>query len=208
MIRPLCLLPFPFYLLPMALDDILLEAEEKMIKSTEVIQTEFGGIRTGKASPDLVTNIMVEAYGTHMRLKEMAAVTTPDSRLILIQPWDATTVDAIRKALEESKLGITPQVDGKLIRLPIPPLSEERRQDLVKAVRKMAEEGRVSIRANRRHAIDEIKKIQKAGEITEDQLAGRRKGSPETHRPVRRRNRKRPRRQGSRVAEGVTARSS
>ena len=115
---------------------------------------------------------MVDAYGTHMRLKELAAVTTPDSRLILIQPWDATNVDPIRKALEESKLGISPQIDGKLIRLPIPPLSEERRQDLVKAVRKIAEEGRVSIRANRRHAMDEVKKIQKAGEITEDQLAG------------------------------------
>jgi ribosome recycling factor len=155
----------------MALDDILLEAEEKMMKSAEVIQAEFGGVRTGKASPDLVTNLMVEAYGTHMRLKELAAITTPDPRLILIQPWDASTVEAVRKGIEESKLGITPQIDGKLIRLPIPPLSEERRQDLVKAVRKMAEEGRVSIRANRRHAIDEIKKIQKAGEITEDQLA-------------------------------------
>ncbi|MCE0499485.1 MAG: ribosome recycling factor [Methylacidiphilales bacterium] len=155
----------------MALDDILLEAEEKMIKSAEVIQHEFAGVRTGKASPELVTNLMVEAYGTNMRLKELAAVTTPDPRLVQIQPWDASTVEPIRKAIEESKLGITPQVDGKLIRLPIPSLSEERRQDLVKAVRKMAEEGRVSIRANRRHAIDEIKKIQKAGEITEDQLA-------------------------------------
>src|SRR5208282_1397307 len=116
----------------MALDDILLEAEEKMIKSTEVIQTEFAGVRTGKASPDLVTNLMVESYGTHMRLKEIAAVTTPDSRLIQIQPWDVGNVEAIRKALEESKLGISPQVDGKIIRLPIPPLSEERRQDLVK----------------------------------------------------------------------------
>ena len=155
----------------MALDDILLETEEKMIKSTEVIEQEFAGVRTGKASPDLVTNLMVEAYGSNMRLRELAAVTTPDARLIMIQPWDAGTVDAVRKAIEESKLGITPQVDGKLIRLPIPPLSEERRQDLVKAVRKMAEEGRVSIRANRRHAMDEIKKIQKSGEITEDQLA-------------------------------------
>ncbi len=141
-----------------------------MIKSTEVIGSEFAGIRTGKASPDLVANIMVDAYGTHMRLKELAAVTTPDPRLLLIQPWDAGTVDAVRKAIEESKLGISPQVDGKLIRLPIPPLSEERRQDLVKAVRKLAEEGRVSIRANRRHAIDEAKKIQKSGEITEDEL--------------------------------------
>src|SRR6201996_6662941 len=100
----------------MALDDILLEAEEKMMKSTEVIQTEFAGVRTGKASPDLVTNLTVEAYGSHMRLKEVAAVTTPDPRIILIQPWDAATVDAVRKAIEESKLGITPQVDGKLIR--------------------------------------------------------------------------------------------
>ena len=155
----------------MALDDILLEAEEKMLKSTEVIQGEFAGIRTGKASPDLVTNIMVEAYGINMRLKEMAAVTTPDPRLILIQPWDANNVDPIRMALEQSKLGITPLIDGKLIRLPIPPLSEERRQDLVKATKKIAEEGRVAIRATRRHAMDEAKKIQKAGEITEDQLA-------------------------------------
>jgi ribosome recycling factor len=155
----------------MALDDILLEAEEKMLKSTEVIQGEFASIRTGKASPDLVTNIMVEAYGTHMRLKEMAAVTTPDPRLILIQPWDGANVDPIRTALEQSKLGITPMVDGKLIRLPIPPLSEERRQDLVKAVKKIAEEGRVSIRATRRHALDEAKRIQKAGELTEDELA-------------------------------------
>jgi ribosome recycling factor len=154
----------------MALDDILLEAEEKMLKSTEVIQGEFAGIRTGKASPDLVTNIMVEAYGVQMRLKEMAAVTTPDPRLILIQPWDGNNVDPIRAALEQSKLGITPMVDGKLIRLPIPQLSEERRQDLVKAVKKIAEEGRVAIRASRRHAIDEVKKIQKAGEITEDEL--------------------------------------
>ena len=154
----------------MTFDDVLLDTEDKMIKAVEFVKTEFGGVRTGKASPDLVTNLMVESYGTHMRLKELAAVTTPDSRLILIQPWDAGTVDAVRKALEESKLGITPQVDGKLIRLPIPPLSEERRQDLVKAVRKMAEEGRVSIRANRRHALDELKKIQKSGEITEDQL--------------------------------------
>ena len=154
----------------MALDDILLDAEEKMMKSLDVIQAEFAGIRTGKASPDLVTNLMVEAYGTNMRLRELAAVTTPDSRLIVIQPWDAGTVDAVRKALEESKLGISPQVEGKTIRLPIPPLSEERRQDLVKAVRKLAEEGRVSIRANRRHAMDEVKKSEKTGEITEDQL--------------------------------------
>ena len=186
----------------MALDDILLDAEEKMIKSTEVIATEFAGIRTGKASPDLVTNLMVEAYGTHMRLKELAAVTTPDPRLILIQPWDAGTVDAVRKALEESKLGISPQVDGKLIRLPIPPLSEERRQDLVKATRKLAEEGRVSIRACRRHAMDEVEENPESRRDHRGPARRRRKGSPETDRPVRRSDRKSPRRQRGRVDEG------
>lgn len=156
----------------MALDDILLEAEEKMMKSVEVVHQEFNSVRTGKASPDLVNHITVDAYGVHMKLKEVAAITTPDARLIQIQPWDAGNVEPIRKAIEESKIGINPIVDGKLIRLPIPELSQDRRQELVKSIRKMAEEGRVSIRSNRRHALDEVKKIQKAGEITEDQLEG------------------------------------
>ena len=155
----------------MALDDILLEAEEKMIKTTEVIEHEFASIRTGKASPDLVTHITVDVYGTSMKMREVAAVTTPDPRLIMIQPWDASNVDPIRKALETSNIGITPQVDGKLIRLPIPELSEERRKELVKTIGKVAEEGRVAIRSTRRHAIDEAKKLQKDGKITEDQLA-------------------------------------
>jgi ribosome recycling factor len=106
-----------------------------------------------------------------MKMRDVAAITTPDARLIVIQPWDAANVDPIRKALEESKIGITPQIDGKIIRLPMPQPSEERRQELVKSIGKMAEEGRVSIRANRRHALDEVKKIQKEGKITEDQLA-------------------------------------
>jgi ribosome recycling factor len=155
----------------MALDDILFTAEEKMEKSVEVLKTEFSSIRTGKASPELVNHMHVDVYGTSMQLKEIAAITTPDSRLIMIQPWDVSNVDPIRKAIEESKLGISPQVDGKIIRLPIPPLSEERRIDLVKSLKKLAEEGRVAIRASRRSAMDEIKKIQKAGEITEDQLS-------------------------------------
>jgi len=154
----------------MALDDVLLDAEEKMVKAIEFVKTEFGGVRTGKASPDLVNNLTVLAYGSHMKLKELAAVTTPDSRMVMIQPWDVGTVDAVRKAIEESKLGISPLVDGKLIRLPIPPLSEERRKDLVKSIGKMAEEGRVALRGVRRHALDEAKKLQKDGEITEDDL--------------------------------------
>ncbi|SDT86411.1 ribosome recycling factor [Verrucomicrobium sp. GAS474] len=154
----------------MALDDVLLEGEEKMIKALEFLKTEFGGVRTGKASPDLVNNLTVVAYDSHMKLKEVAAVTTPDPRMVMIQPWDAGTVDAIRKAIEESKLGISPIIDGKIIRLPIPALSEERRNDLVKTIRKMAEEGRVALRAVRRIAIDEAKKLQKDGDITEDDL--------------------------------------
>jgi ribosome recycling factor len=153
----------------MALDDVLLEVEEKMEKSTAMVKQEFSAVRTGKASPDLVAHLRVETYGSNMALRDIAAITTPDARLIVIQPWDVGNVDPIRKAIEESKLGINPRIDGKIIRLPIPPLSEERRQDLVKAVRKLAEEGRISIRANRRHAIDEIKKLQKEGDITEDE---------------------------------------
>lgn len=155
----------------MALDDILFEAEEKMEKSAGVVHSEFATIRTGKASPDLVSHITVDCYGTSMKLRDIAAITTPDPRLVAVQPWDAGNVEPIRKALEESKLGITPLIDGKMIRLPIPQLSEERRQELIKGIRKIAEEGRVSIRSSRRHAIDEIKKIQKEGKITEDQLA-------------------------------------
>ncbi|MEM1059413.1 MAG: ribosome recycling factor [Verrucomicrobiota bacterium] len=153
------------------MDDVLLETEEKMLKTTEVLKEELASIRTGKASPDLVSHIRVDAYGTSMILRDMAAITTPEPRLIVIQPWDVSNVDPIRKALEENKsLGITPLVDGKIIRLPIPELSEERRTEMVKMTKRIAEEGRVAIRASRRHGIDEAKKMQKAGELTEDLL--------------------------------------
>jgi ribosome recycling factor len=154
----------------MAQDEILMEAEEKMEKSLHKVQEDFGGVRTGKASSALVENIKIETYGTHMRLKELAGITTPEPRLILVQPWDAGNVDPIRKALEEAKIGVTPQVDGKLIRLPIPELSEERRKELVKVVRKIAEDCRVAVRHIRRDALDMLKKEQKEGSITEDGL--------------------------------------
>lgn len=154
----------------MALDDILLDTEEKMMKSTEAVLNEFSRVRTGKASPDLVIGLTINAYGSLMKMREVAAVTTPSHDMIMIQPWDASNIDPIRKAIEESKIGITPQIDGKVIRLPIPPLSAERRQELVKTVHRMSEEGRVAIRANRRYGMEELKKIEKAGEITEDQL--------------------------------------
>ncbi len=155
----------------MTLDDVLLETEEKMSKTVEFVTKEFASVRTGKASPALVENITVEAYpGTMMRMRELAGITTPEARLLLIQPWDAATVDPIRKALESSSLGITPQVDGKLIRIPFPELSQQRREELVKVIKKMAEEQRVAIRHARRDGLDAAKKLQKDGKITEDDL--------------------------------------
>ncbi len=154
----------------MALDDILLEAEEKMMKTTEVVQNEFSSVRTGKASPALVENLMVDAYGVQMSIKQLAGITTPESRLLVLQAFDPSNVQAIEKALRESKLGISPVVDGKVIRLPIPELSEERRKELGKLVKKMSEDGRVAIRHVRRDALEAAKKIQKEGSISEDEL--------------------------------------
>ena len=143
-----------------------------MEKGVEYMNHEFSSLRTGKASPGLVENLDVAAYGTSMKLKQLALITTPEPRLLLIQPFDASVTRDIEKALIESKLGITPAVEGKLIRLPIPELSEERRKDLVKAARHMAEEARVRVRGARRNGMDLVKKIEKDGEITEDERRG------------------------------------
>src|SRR5213079_826017 len=139
-----------------------------MEKSVDHMVHEFSAVRTGKASTNLVENVDVEAYGSAMKLKQLALITTPEPRLLVVQPFDVGTVKDIERALKESKIGITPAVDGKLIRLPIPELSEERRKELVKTVRHMAEEARIRVRSARRAGIDQVKKIEKAGEITED----------------------------------------
>lgn len=141
-----------------------------MEKALEYLQQEFSSVRTGKAHPALVENIEAEAYGSQMRIKQLAVITTPEPRLIVIQPFDASTVKAIEKGIKESKLGIMPAVDGKLIRIRIPELSEERRRELVKATKGMAEDSRVRIRGVRRDALDQLKKLQKEGKITEDDL--------------------------------------
>jgi ribosome recycling factor len=154
----------------MTADEILLEAELAMEKSVDYMIHEFASVRTGKASPALVENVDVHAYGASMKLKQLALITTPEPRLLVLQPFDAGTVRDIEKALKESKIGITPLVDGKVIRLPIPELSEERRKDLVKSLHHMAEEARVRVRANRRTAMDETKKLAKEGGFAEDQL--------------------------------------
>ncbi len=154
----------------MSRDDIVLEAEMTMEKSVDYMVHEFSAVRTGKASPALVENVDVQAYGSSMKLKQLALITTPEPRLLVVQPFDASTVQDIERALKESNIGISPMVDGKLIRLPIPELSEERRKDLVKSLGKMAEEARVRVRANRRTALDDAKKLKTNGDLTEDGL--------------------------------------
>jgi ribosome recycling factor len=154
----------------MDLDEVLLEAEGAMEKAVEFMTHEFSSIRTGKASPALVENLDVEAYGSNMKLKQVALITTPEARLIVIQPFDASTTRDIERAINESRLGIAPAVDGKIIRIPIPELSEERRRDLVKTIKQISEESKVRVRACRREAMDAAKKMQKDGDITEDDL--------------------------------------
>jgi len=154
----------------MALDDILLEAEEKMTKTEEVVQHEFAGVRTGKANPSLVENILVEVYGSHMRIRELAGITTPEPRMLMIQPWDASTLHPIEKAIQKANLGMNPAVQGKFIRIALPELSEERRHEFVKIVKKMTEDGRVAIRHVRRDAIEALKKESKQGGVSEEDL--------------------------------------
>ena len=162
--------PRPPEIAMMSADDILLEAEMAMEKSVDYMVHEFAAVRTGKASPALVENVDVQAYGANMKLKQLALITTPEARLLVVQPFDAGTLQDIERALKESKIGINPAVDGKIIRLPIPELSEERRKDLVRSLGKMAEEARVRVRANRHAALDEAKKLKASGGLTEDGL--------------------------------------
>lgn len=149
-------------------DEILLEAEEKMIKTDEFVQHEFTGVRTGKASPAMVENLMAEVYGSQMRIRELAGITTPEPRMLVITPWDATALHAIEKAIQKSSIGINPVIHGKAIRLILPELSTERRQEMVKMAHKMAEEGRVAIRHVRRDAMEQLRKAKSAG-LAEDQ---------------------------------------
>lgn len=153
----------------MTLDDILLEAEEKMMKTEQVVLHEFSGVRTGKASPALVENVLVDAYGSQMRIRELAGITTPEPRMLVIQPWDANTLHPIEKALQKANLGMNPAIHGKAIRLYFPELSEERRVEFVKIAKKMAEDGRVAIRHVRRDAMDQLKKHAHDSGVTEDE---------------------------------------
>lgn len=149
-------------------DEVLLDADDKMEKSVEHLQQGLSGLRTGKASPALVDGISAECYGTQTRLNQMSLISTPEPRLIVIKPYDPSTLPAIEKAILAANIGVTPLNDGRLIRVPIPELSEERRKDLTKVANRMGEEARVAIRAVRREANDAIKALEKNSKISED----------------------------------------
>ena len=143
--------------------------EEKMKKSVEAVERDFGAVRAGRANASVLNRIQVDYYGTPTPIQQIAAVASPDPRTLLITPWDASALKGIEKAIQESDLGINPQNDGKSIRLAFPQLTEERRKDLTKQVRKYCEEGKVALRNIRRDAMEDFKKKKKAAEITEQQ---------------------------------------
>ncbi len=151
------------------LDDIYLEADEKMSKVIAAFQREMASLRAGRANPSLLDRIEVDYYGTATPLNQLAGISAPEPRLLVIQPWDKNAMGEIEKAILKSDLGLTPNNDGSVIRLAIPQLTEERRKELVKFVRKKSEESKVSIRNIRRDANDSIKKLEKASEISEDE---------------------------------------
>ncbi|MCK4519186.1 MAG: ribosome recycling factor [Candidatus Omnitrophica bacterium] len=149
-------------------DQIMKEAEQKMKKTLEITQGEFSAIHTGRASRSLVEGLKVDYYGSQTPLKQLANISTPEARLIIIQPWDPSSVEPIEKAIFKSDLGLTPNNDGKVIRVNVPQLTQERRENLVKIVKSLAEEGKVAIRAVRRDANEKVKKAKNSSDITED----------------------------------------
>jgi len=153
------------------LESLYKECREKMKKSVEVIRHELASIRTGRASTALLDGIKVDYYGNPTPLNQVANITVPEARLLVIQPWEKNMLPVIEKAILASSLGLNPSNDGQVIRLPIPPMSEDRRKEMARVVSKLAEEGRISIRNVRREFNDRIKKMEKDGEISKDNAA-------------------------------------
>lgn len=145
------------------------ESKKKMSKAADSTRHEFQNIRTGRASIALVEGMLVDYYNTPTPLKSLASISTPDARTIAIQPWDASVINEIDKAIQKSGLGLTPVNDGRVIRMQIPPLTDERRQELTRLVKKVAEEGRISVRNARHEAIEQLKKLEKSKAISEDE---------------------------------------
>lgn len=152
------------------LDDVYRDTESKMKKALEATTNDFASIRTGRASPQLLDRLQVDAYGSSVPIKNVASVNSPDGRSLLVTAFDKSLVGAIRKSIETSDLGLNPNVDGATIRLSIPPLTEERRKDLVKLIKKKSEEHKVAVRNIRHKANDDVKALAKGGTITDDQI--------------------------------------
>src|SRR6186997_1807504 len=152
----------------MAIEDLVQDAGRRMDKSVEAAQAEFATLRTGRASPALLDRVQIDYYGQQTPLKQLATIGAPEPRMLTIQPFDPNSVSTIERAIQESDLGLTPSNDGKLIRLPIPQLTEERRKELVKVVRNMAEEHRVAVREVRRDALRHLQELTKKGEVGDD----------------------------------------
>jgi ribosome recycling factor len=150
------------------IDELLVDARERMSKSVESTRHEFGSVRTGRASPALLDRIVVDYYGTSTPLKQLATITTPEPRLLTVQPYDKSSIKAIERSIMESDVGLTPSNDGNVIRLSIPELTEERRRQLVKVVRHIAEEGRVAIRNVRRDVMHDLRELKEAGDAGSD----------------------------------------
>ncbi len=149
-------------------NEILAESRARMDKTVESVKHELSAIRTGKASASLLDNVRVDSYGTQSPLNQVASVAVPDAHSIVVQPWDKSLVGEIVKAIQSAELGLNPQVEGDVVRIPVPPLNEERRQDLVKLAKKIAEDGKVALRNVRRDANDHLKKQEKNKELTSD----------------------------------------
>lgn len=149
-------------------NNVLSDAEKNMMKTVEVLNKDFATMRAGRATPSLLEKIMVQYYGTPTPINQLANISAPEARLLVVQPWDKTVLPDLEKAILKSDLGITPNSDGNVIRLAIPQLTQERRTELVKVIKKKAEEGRVAVRNIRRDANDTLKSQQKSGEISED----------------------------------------
>ena len=151
-------------------DEILLTADEKMDSSIESFRRELNGIRTGRAHPSLIETLPVDYYGAVTPLKQLGTINAPEARLLTIQVWDRGAVQAIQKAIQASDLGLNPAIDGQTMRLPIPPLTEQRRKEFVKMLHNKSEEARVAIRNVRRHSHEELRKAEKDGEVSQDDL--------------------------------------
>ncbi|MBR4868478.1 MAG: ribosome recycling factor [Clostridia bacterium] len=152
------------------MDELYTKTQEKMQKAINAMENEFKAIRAGRASAAVLDRIVVDYYGTPTPINQMAAISTPEARMLQIQPYDGSTLKSIEKAIQASDLGINPSNDGRIIRLVFPPLTEERRRELAKEVAKVCEDGKVAIRSVRRDAIDKYKTMKKNGELTEDDL--------------------------------------